>query len=61
MNALGILLIVFVVAICLFEIVSLTFTILKKRKLKKQQAVTDVNNVKQEDSFEVPSEQKDKE
>jgi len=61
MNALGILLIVFVVAICLFEIVSLTLTILKKRKLKKQQAVTDVNNVKQEDSFEVPSEQKDKE
>ena len=57
MNALGIVLLVVIGAVCVFELVSLVLTILKKKKMKKQQAEVEVNNVKQEDSFEEKSEE----
>lgn len=57
MNALGIVLLVVIGAVCVFELVSLVLTILKKKKMKKQQAEVEVNNVKQEDSFEDKSEE----
>ena len=56
MNALGIVLLVVIGAVCVFELVSLVLTIIKKKKMKKQQAEVEVNNVKQEDSFEEKSE-----
>ena len=57
MNALGIVLLVVIGAVCVFELFSLVLTILKKKKMKKQQAEVEVNNVKQEDSFEEKSEE----
>lgn len=57
MNALGIVLLVVIGAVCVFELVSLVLTIIKKKKMKKQQAEVEVNNVKQEDSFEEKSDE----
>ena len=48
MSTAGIILLVAVGAVCLFELVSLVLTIIKKKKLKKQQPEVEVNNVKQE-------------
>ena len=57
MNAIGIILLVIVGAVCIFEATSLVFAIIKKRRMKKQQTEVEVNNVKQEDSFEDSSEE----
>ena len=50
MSTAGIILLVAVGAVCLFELVSLILTIVKKKKLKNQQQEIEVNNVKQEGS-----------
>lgn len=50
MNTAGIILLVVFVIVCVFELCSLIFTILKRKKLKNQETKVDVNNVKQEDS-----------
>ena len=57
MNALGIIIIVVIGAICVFECISLVLAILKRRKLKKQKTEVEVNNVKQENSFDESSDE----
>lgn len=54
MSVLGIILLVVLGALVLFELTSLILTIIKKKKLKKEKALQkiEVNNVKQEDSQE---------
>ena len=54
MSVLGIILLVVLGALVLFELASLILTIIKKKKLKKEKALQkiEVNNVKQEDSLE---------
>ena len=54
MSVLGIILLVVLGALVLFELTSLILTIIKKKKLKKEKALQkiEVNNVKQEDSLE---------
>lgn len=50
MNTAGIILLVVFICVCVFELCSLVFTILKRKKLKKENTKIEVNNVKQEDS-----------
>lgn len=50
MSTAGIILLVAVGLVCVFEVVSLIMTIIKKRKMKQNQQEIEVNNVKQEDS-----------
>lgn len=54
MSVFGIILLVVLGALVLFELTSLILTIIKRKKLKKEKALQkiEVNNVKQEDSQE---------
>lgn len=57
MNTAGIILLIIFIAVCVFELISLVMSILKRKKLQNKDKKIEVNNVKQEDSQEsVPQE-----
>lgn len=56
MNTAGIILLIIFIAVCVFELISLVMSILKRKKLKNKDKKIEVNNVKQEDSQESSTE-----